>query len=94
MQQFVNDAMPIISVACILFFVFLIGVFTYRFSVSIDKSIIKSMGGFLYKIVCKSGFMVVLIVIATYFICKTENDKRHNISSGDSVIATSLAKEQ
>lgn len=89
-----NDAIHILSIVFILFFIFFLGIFSYRFSVSLDKEIIKSIGDLFYRLVCKSGFMVLVIVIVTYFICKSESDRQSVIVGDNSkVVASTLNKE-
>lgn len=90
----VNDVILMLSIAFVLFFIFSLGVLSYKLSTSLDKEIIKSIGDLFYRLVCKSGFMVLLIVIVTYFICKTENN-RQNVIVGDNskVVASTLNKE-
>lgn len=51
------------------------------------------MGDFLYRVVCKSGFIVILIVIITYFICKVENDKRNEIINSENTVKHQLVNE-
>lgn len=78
MPQNIDFAIQILGIALILFFIFVVGIFTYKFSSSIDKSVIKDVGAFLYRLFCKSGFMVIIVVLITYFICKSEQDRKYS----------------
>lgn len=93
MLQLLSDIMPVINFCFFLLILFIIGLFAYRLSQSVDKSLIKSMGDFLYRVVCKSGFIVILIVIITYFICKVENDKRNEIINSENTVKHQLVNE-
>jgi hypothetical protein len=55
-------------VSVVLVFIF-IGKLLWKLPSIIDYSMIKDFGKFFYLVMCKSGFMVILIIIATYLIC-------------------------
>lgn len=77
MSQYIEYLSNGIVVFACLFLIFCMGVLLYKFSSSFDSSTMKSMGIFAYRIICKSGFMVIVVVIVTYFICKNGNVKNH-----------------
>lgn len=50
-------------------FLFAFGRFLWRVPSLIDTSIFKDIGKFMYRIMCKSGFIVIIIIFITYYIC-------------------------
>lgn len=93
MEFSIKTAIEIFGVALLLFVFFIMGVFIYKVTASIDKSIIKSAGGFFYRVICKSGFMVLLIIIVTYIICRSENDRHEKHVSTEMKVPSQLVSK-
>lgn len=60
---------------------FCLGVFVFRFSQSVNEKTIRHAGQLAYRLICKSGFIVLMIIGVTYAICKNEIIKDTKITS-------------
>jgi len=71
-------------------FVFIIflaafGRFLWRVPTLLDSSMMKELGKFIYRIMCKSGFIVIVIIMITYYICSNSPTLMHSAKvKGDS----------
>ncbi|WP_234010201.1 hypothetical protein, partial [Cronobacter malonaticus] len=45
------------------------GRFLWKAPSLLDSAMMKEVGKFVYRILCKSGFIVIVIIIITYYIC-------------------------
>lgn len=53
----------------------------YRFSATLNDRTIRHAGHLFYKMICKSGFMVLIVIVITYAICKSEISSKSATSS-------------
>jgi len=44
----------------------------------LDSAMMKEVGKFVYRILCKSGFIVIVIIIITYYICMNSPAIKHH----------------
>lgn len=62
-----------------------LGRFLWRVPSLIDSSVFKDIGKFLYRIICKSGFMVIVVIFITYYICSRSPSLMNKNNSSESI---------
>lgn len=75
-----NFAIVMFILASFIFFCFFCHAL-HRFSVTLNDKTIRHAGHLLYRMMCKSGFMVILVIIITYVICTNEINHETKSSS-------------
>lgn len=68
------------------------GRFLWKAPALLDSSMMKEIGRFIYRITCKSGFIVIIIIILTYYICSKSPALMHG--SGLNNNSSKVTKEK